>query len=113
MGKEILEKSSQTFMVVLLGEVPYLFVVSKIKNVHVNGKEYLAFPLSDPNVEIALSTDSRIYGLSFLQKEKKIFRFNGIGLVSKDEEILKKLEGKGVDFAVLLRIESFREEELE
>jgi len=113
MGKEILEKSSQTFMVVLLNETPYPFVVSEIKHVKINGKEYVAFFISDSNVELALSTDSRIYGISLLSKEGKILRFFGEGLINRDEKILSLLgKGRGSGFVVLIKIENFREENL-
>jgi len=113
MGKEILEKSSQTFMVVLLNETPYPFVVSEIKHVKINGKEYVAFFISDQNVELALSTDSRIYGISLSSEEGKILRFFGEGLINREEKILSLLgKGRESGFVVLMKIEHFREEKL-
>ncbi len=93
-----------------MNETPYPFVVSKIKHVKINGKEYIAFFLSDPNVELALSTDSRIYGISLLSEEGKILRFFGNGLVNRDENILA-LFGKSREsgFVVLLKIEDLKE----
>lgn len=110
MEKEIFEKTAQTFMVVLLNETPYPFVVPKIKHVKINGKEHIAFFLSDSNVELALSTDSRIYGISILSEEEKILRFFGSGLVNRDEKILA-LFGKSTEsgFVVLLKIENLKE----
>ncbi len=98
-------------MVVLHNDTPYPFIVFKMKHLKINGKEYIAFPISDPYVELALSTDSRVYGLSFFSEEKKILRFNGNGLISKDEELLQKfIRKKESDFVVLLKIENFKEE---
>lgn len=106
---EALEKSSLTFMVAVLNDIPFPFLVSQLKLVKINGKECLAFASSDCNVEVALSTDSRIYGLSLLQKEKKVLRFTGRGLVKRDEEILK-IFGKESNFIVLIKIENLKEE---
>lgn len=116
MGKEIFdlfEKSSETFGVVILNEIPYPFIALKIKNIKMNGKNYLAFYHTDPNIELALSTNPRIYGISVIPEKKKFMRFNGKGLVSKDEDILKLFDRKKeTDFVVLFEIESFKEEEL-
>lgn len=100
-------------MVVLLNEIPYPFIVSKIKHVKINGKEHIAFFLSDLNVEFALSTDSRIYGISILSEEEKILRFFGRALVNKDEKMLE-LFGKSTEsgFVVLLKMENLKEESL-
>ncbi len=99
-------------MVVLLNDTPYPFIVSQLKHLKINGKECLAFALSDLNVELALSTDPRIYGLSLLSEERKILKFMGSGLVNRDEEILR-IFGKDMasSFVILLKIENLREED--
>lgn len=110
---DIFEKSSETFMVVILNETPYPFFAFKIKNVKVDGKNYLAFRHTDPNIVLALSTNPRIYGISITSEKKRGIRFYGKGLVSKDEEILKLFESKKeTDFVVLFEIENFEEEEV-
>ncbi len=114
MGKnfiELKEKVTLTFMVSFLDDLPYLFLVSHMERIKVNGKEFLAFPLSDRNIELALSVDPRIYGLSVLSEEKKLIRFTGKGLIEKREELLMRFGKDGPeDFVVLLKIENFKEE---
>ncbi len=114
MGKnfiELMEKGTFTFMVSFLDDLPYLFLASPTKRIKVNGKEFLAFPSSDRNIELALSADPRIYGLSILSEEKKLIRFAGKGLIEKGKELLMRFgKDKPEDFIVLLKIENFKEE---
>ncbi|MGQ9619085.1 MAG: hypothetical protein ACUVUG_09025 [Candidatus Aminicenantia bacterium] len=117
MEKVIFEKlkgSPLTFMVSMLDDMPYLFFAQKLEVLKINGKEFLAFPSSDRNLAISLSSDPRVFGLALFTKEKKIIRFTGKGLAGKEKEILQKFDKEEPgNFAVMLKIENLKEESIE